>query len=258
MVVVLTVCLDDVSVHATKRQAPNYGGRVPVDTTPGPAPVCRALWWLWWLWWVVNGKSLSINSHRMHLTKMAERLAGSQTPGVPATPEPSMTKNSSSSRAHLALNSGTTRRSAKNGRKKRPKQTLIAAIPVPVSCELECPTNSGDELNLWHLHAASPRISAGSEPWALVDHHPASVVAHNEHVNDLVQRVRRAATVGAQLSPPRLHPKTAGPAPQTSTTLSMYCNWRISMVSRTKGNCLCATTEMSTTLTQLECAQSAR
>ena len=23
--------------------APNYGGRVPVDTTPGPAPMCRAL-----------------------------------------------------------------------------------------------------------------------------------------------------------------------------------------------------------------------
>ena len=23
--------------------APNYGSRVPVDTTPGPAPVCRAL-----------------------------------------------------------------------------------------------------------------------------------------------------------------------------------------------------------------------
>ena len=35
VVVVLTVCLDDVSIHATKRQAPNYGGRVPVDTTPG-------------------------------------------------------------------------------------------------------------------------------------------------------------------------------------------------------------------------------
>ena len=43
LVVVLTVCLDDVSVHATKSQAHNYGGRVPVDTTPGPAPVCRAL-----------------------------------------------------------------------------------------------------------------------------------------------------------------------------------------------------------------------
>ena len=47
VVVVLTVCLDDVSVHA-KRQAPNYGGRVPVDATPGPAPVCRSVWWWWW------------------------------------------------------------------------------------------------------------------------------------------------------------------------------------------------------------------
>ena len=33
IVVVLTVCLDDVSVHATKRQAPNYGGRVPRPCT---------------------------------------------------------------------------------------------------------------------------------------------------------------------------------------------------------------------------------
>ena len=43
VVVVLTVCLDDVSVHATKRRASDYGSRVPVDTPPGPAPVCRAL-----------------------------------------------------------------------------------------------------------------------------------------------------------------------------------------------------------------------
>ena len=28
---------------AKRTVAPNYGGRVPVDTTPGPAPVCRAL-----------------------------------------------------------------------------------------------------------------------------------------------------------------------------------------------------------------------
>ena len=44
----------------------------------------------------------------------------------------------------------------------------------------------------------------------------------------------------------------AGPARQTSNTLPMNCNWRISMVFRTgktKGNCICATTEMSTTLT---------
>ena len=37
------VCLTYVSVHIRPRNAPNYGSRVPVDTTPGPAPVCRAL-----------------------------------------------------------------------------------------------------------------------------------------------------------------------------------------------------------------------
>ena len=37
------VCIDDMSVHMNARFAPNYGGRVPVDTAPGPALVCRAL-----------------------------------------------------------------------------------------------------------------------------------------------------------------------------------------------------------------------
>ena len=55
----------------------------------------------------------------------------------------------------------------------------------------------------------------------------APVVAHNGRVNDLVQRVRRDGTVGARLSPPRLHPRTAGPAQQTSATSSMHCSWRI-------------------------------
>ena len=39
-----------------------------------------------------------------HATNSGGRTPGSQTPGVPVTLEPSMTKNSSSSRAHLALN----------------------------------------------------------------------------------------------------------------------------------------------------------
>ena len=43
-------------------------------------------------------------------------------------------------------------------------------------------------------------------------------------------RVQRAATVGARLSPPRLHSRTVGPTQPTSTTLSMYCSWRISVV----------------------------
>ena len=30
-------------IHDDARDAPNYGGRVPVDTTPGPVPACRAL-----------------------------------------------------------------------------------------------------------------------------------------------------------------------------------------------------------------------
>ena len=55
---------------------------------------------------------------------------GRLTPGVSATPEPSMTKNSSSSRAsqlRLALNSGTTRRSAKNAQNaiKSPSTPLL-------------------------------------------------------------------------------------------------------------------------------------
>ena len=38
-VVVLTVCMTNMSVHATKRQAPNCGSRVRVDTVPGSVPV---------------------------------------------------------------------------------------------------------------------------------------------------------------------------------------------------------------------------
>ena len=34
---------DDVSDDTDAEDAPDYGDRVPVDTAPGPAPVCRAL-----------------------------------------------------------------------------------------------------------------------------------------------------------------------------------------------------------------------
>ena len=42
VVVVRTSVYDDRVCPGTPTDAPNYGGRVPVDTTPGPAPVCRA------------------------------------------------------------------------------------------------------------------------------------------------------------------------------------------------------------------------
>ena len=37
------VCNDACLSMTTPVDAPNYGGRVPVDTVPGTAPVCRAL-----------------------------------------------------------------------------------------------------------------------------------------------------------------------------------------------------------------------
>ena len=33
---------DDVSGDTVADDAPHYGSRVPVDTAPGPVPVCRA------------------------------------------------------------------------------------------------------------------------------------------------------------------------------------------------------------------------
>ena len=42
VVVVQTRCNDEMFIHDAARNAPNYGGRVPVDTTPGPVPVYRA------------------------------------------------------------------------------------------------------------------------------------------------------------------------------------------------------------------------
>ena len=43
--------------------------------------------------------------------------------------------------------------------------------------------------------------------------------------------MQNGATVGARLSPPCVHSRTAGPAQKTSTTLTMYCNWRNAMVT---------------------------
>ena len=37
-----TRCNDEMFIHDAARDAPNYGDRVPVDTTPGPVPMYRA------------------------------------------------------------------------------------------------------------------------------------------------------------------------------------------------------------------------
>ena len=76
-------------------------------------------------------------------------------------------------------------------------------------------TSSGDELNMGHFHCRNRLCmitwtSIAVDELRHVIDHTASVVAHNGRVNDLVQRVQRAATVGARLSPPHLHSRTAG------------------------------------------------
>jgi len=47
---------------------------------------------------------VSVDTVTRACTEFGWQNTWEQAPGVPATPEPSMTKNSSSSRAHLALN----------------------------------------------------------------------------------------------------------------------------------------------------------
>ena len=94
----------------------------------------------WWCGQCVHGKSLSINHD--DATDSGGRTPGSQTPGVPATPEPSMTKNSSPSRApKTGAQLQTTWRSAKNGKKslKSPHRRQTQEKRTRLSCELEGP-----------------------------------------------------------------------------------------------------------------------
>ena len=88
------------------------------------------------------------------------RTPGSQTPGVPATPEPSMMKNSSSSRAHLALNvrtdgaNGRARSSASCTRGRRfrslflPTLLLLRPLLPLLLVNLPLDPSSADDLRL--------------------------------------------------------------------------------------------------------------
>ena len=73
--------------------------------------------------------------------------------------------------------------------------------------------------------------------------HTAPVVPHNGHVNDLVQRIQRGATVGARLS---LHVCTRGICCACTTRASNTLVNVLQLEKRdgnwTKGICICATT----------------
>ena len=61
--------------------------------------ICGDVWWLWFEHVCSGHVSVDMNAQRMHLIiRMAGNL-GVKTRGDPATPEPSTTKNSSSSRS---------------------------------------------------------------------------------------------------------------------------------------------------------------
>ena len=64
--------------------------------------------------------------------------------------------------------------------------------------------------------ATSPNVDERNH---VIDHRHLSL-----HTTGMQQRVQNttSSTVGARLSPPRLHSRSAGPTQQTSTTLSMY------------------------------------
>ena len=94
----------------------------------------------WWCGRDVTVVSLSVPVHE-HAPNSGERTPGSQTPGVPVTPEPSMTKTSSSSRAHLALNVRMDG-SAKNGvtPSHRHKRKLSTGTVGTLSVNCKCRT----------------------------------------------------------------------------------------------------------------------
>ena len=79
---------------------------------------------------------VSVDTVTRACTEFGWQNAWEQAPGVPATPEPSMTKNSSSSRAHLALNV------RMDGARKRPVKRAKNPIPHRHRHKVRNPRNS--------------------------------------------------------------------------------------------------------------------
>ena len=126
----------------------------------------------------------------------------------------------------LALNSGITRRSAKNasGPPKNPshrhKPPLLKAEYLSL-VRAGMSTTSGDEQNLGHFHPHDHR-----DVHNLVDCVMSTCRCTQRHVNHLVQELRRSSAVFSTTALGTCTGTTG-----TTNTLSVYCNCRISMVS---------------------------
>ena len=85
---------------------------------------------------------------------------------------------------------------------------------------------------------------------------PRHLSLHTTGMSTAWSKKKRAATVGSRLSPTTAH-QLAGPAQQKSTTLSMCCNWRISMGIGPRESAS-APRQGCRRHAQLECPQTAR
>ena len=167
---------------------------------------------------------VSVDTVTRACTEFGRQNTWEQAPGVPATPEPSMTKNSSSSRAHLALNVRMDG-ARKNGLKKA-KTPLIAAITAIEEVINRDGDNLVDELHVRNL---------GS----FLHCHDKHLLLHtNGHVNNLVheQADRNVFLNELQLWEPTVFSTTGTGetcttcTTRTLTTLSTHCNRGIAMV----------------------------
>ena len=115
---------------------------------------------------------------------------------------------------------------ASSRRPRHPFSALMAGVnPGPAACA-QGPYK--------HIRRHSSRLCMITGTSKTIDErrhvidHTAPVVAQRRACATPVS-MQNGATVGDRLSSPRLHSKTAGPARPTTTTLSMYSNWRISV-----------------------------
>ena len=146
-------------------------------------------WWLWCGRWYTT--TMFIHSRAYACTEFGWQNAWEQAPGVPATPSPPWWREST-----LAL--------------------CLCTGPYK------------------HIRRHSSRLCMITGTSKTIDErrhvidHTAPVVAQRRACATPVS-MQKGATVGDRLSLPRLHSKTARPARPTTTTLSMYSYWRISV-----------------------------
>ena len=152
--------------------------------------------------------------------------------------EPSMAKNSSPSRLRNWRSTPDNLEEREKWPKKAEKPFITAAITttaksrVPISVATGMSTDSGDELNLGHFHCRNTQrhcmitgTSITVDELRQQGHRPPPGICYctQRACNNSVH-AQRAATVGARLSPHRLHPKLLDLHNRHRTPESLWCS----------------------------------